>query len=154
MPTQFVPSLRDSETVICRRCNTRQYPRNGTCVRCHCALGLDYLNLQVSTRLNPRTVHDERQLARSLGILLRSLRKRRGLSQSQLAMRAAGCIARNLPVQSGMRPCAPSPRQTLSDRQSIGINRSDPALREDGVARRSSIKRPPLNQAAFHSTCS
>jgi hypothetical protein len=94
MPSLFLPSIRDSETVICRRCNTRQYPRNGTCVRCHCALGLDYLNLQVSTRLNPRTAHDERQLARLLGILLRSLRKRRGFSQSQLAMRAAGCIAR------------------------------------------------------------
>jgi hypothetical protein len=94
MPTQFLPSIRDSETVICRRCNTHQYPRNGTCVRCHCALGLDYLNLQVNTRLNPGTVHDERQLARSIGVLLRGLRKRRGLSQSQLAMRAAGCIAR------------------------------------------------------------
>jgi transcriptional regulator with XRE-family HTH domain len=52
------------------------------------------LSLQVSTLLNPRTVHDEKQLARSVGILLRSLRKRRGFSQSQLAMRAAGCVAR------------------------------------------------------------
>lgn len=101
MPTRFIPSIRDSETVICRRCNTRQYPRNGTCVRCHCALGLDYLNLQVSTRLNPRMVHDETQLARSIGVLLRSLRKRRGLSQSQLAMRpqvaslALTCLKRN-----------------------------------------------------------
>ena len=94
MPTQFLPSIRDSETVICRRCNTRQYPRNGTCVRCHCALGLHYVNLQVNTRLNPRTVHDDRQLARSIGVLLRSLRKHRGFSQSQLAMRAADCIAR------------------------------------------------------------
>jgi transcriptional regulator with XRE-family HTH domain len=39
-------------------------------------------------------VHDERQLARSIGVLLQSLRKCGGLSQSQLAMRAAGCIAR------------------------------------------------------------
>ena len=94
MPTQFLPSIRDSETVICRRCNTRQYPRNGTCIKCHRALGLDYLNLEFSNLLNSRTVHDERQLARSIGVLLRRLRKRRGLSQSQLAMRAAGCIAR------------------------------------------------------------
>jgi hypothetical protein len=94
MPTQFLPSIRDSETVICQRCNTRQYPRNGACVRCHCALGLDYLNLQVSALLNPRTMHDEPQLARSIGVLLRSLRRRRGFSQSQLAMRAAACIAR------------------------------------------------------------
>lgn len=94
MPTQFLPSIRDSETVICWRCKTRQYPRNGSCVRCHCGLKLEYLHLQVSTRLNPRTVHDERQLACSIGVLLRRLRKRRGFSQSQLAMRAAGCIAR------------------------------------------------------------
>jgi transcriptional regulator with XRE-family HTH domain len=52
------------------------------------------VNLQVNTRLNPRTVHDDRQLARSIGVLLRSLRKHRGFSQSQLAMRAADCIAR------------------------------------------------------------
>lgn len=95
MPTlQFLPSIRDSETITCRRCNTRQYPRNGTCVRCHSSLGLHYVYLQVNSRLNFRTVNDERQLARSIGVLLRSLRKRRGFSQSQLAMRAAGCIAR------------------------------------------------------------
>ena len=93
MPTQFLPSIRDSETVICRRCKTCQYPRNGSCVVCHCALKLEYLNLEVSTLLNPRTVHDDRQLARSVGALLRRLRKRRGFSQSQLAGRA-GCIAR------------------------------------------------------------
>jgi len=94
MPTQFLPSIRESEIVICRRCNTRQYPRNGNCIRCHCTLGVNYLNLQVSTLLNPRTAHDERQLAHSIGALLRSLRKRRGLSQSQIAMRTAGHIAR------------------------------------------------------------
>jgi ribosome-binding protein aMBF1 (putative translation factor) len=94
MPTQFLPSIRDSETVICRRCKTRQYPRNGNCIACHCALKLEYLNLEVSTRLNPRTMHDDRQLARSIGVLLRRLRSRRGFSQSQLATRAAGCIAR------------------------------------------------------------
>ena len=93
MPIQFLPSIRDSETITCRRCNARQYPRNGACVRCHHVLGLDYLNLPINTLLNPRTKHDE-QLARSIGVLLRSLRKRRGYSQSQLAMRAAGCIAR------------------------------------------------------------
>lgn len=91
---QFVPSIRDSETVTCRRCNTSQYPRNGTCVRCHRMLGLHYLNLQVGARLNGCAPHNEGQLARSIGALLRSLRKRRGFSQSQLAMRAAGCIAR------------------------------------------------------------
>jgi transcriptional regulator with XRE-family HTH domain len=57
-------------------------------------LGLHYLNLQVGARLNGCAPHNEGQLARSIGALLRSLRKRRGFSQSQLAMRAAGCIAR------------------------------------------------------------
>ena len=95
MPTlKFLPSIRDSEIVICPRCNTRQYPRNGSCIKCHRALGLSYMNLQLSTLLNPRTIDDERQLARSIGALLRSLRKRRGITQSQLAARAAGCIAR------------------------------------------------------------
>ena len=94
MPTQFVPSIRDSETITCHRCNTRQYPKNGNCVKCRVSLGLDYLNLQLSTRHNPPTVDYERQLARLLGALLRSLRKRRGFSQSQLAIRAEGCIAR------------------------------------------------------------
>jgi len=95
MPTlQFLPSIRDSETVTCRRCNTRQYPRNGTCVRCHCALELHYLKLPINTRLNPPTAHDGRQLARSIGVLFRSLRRNHGFSQSQLTMRAAGCIAR------------------------------------------------------------
>ena len=94
MPTfQFVPSIRDTETVTCRRCSTRQYPRNAACVKCHCALGLDYLNLEVSTLLNPPTMDGE-QLARSIGMLLRSLRLRRGLTQAQLVARAAGCVAR------------------------------------------------------------
>jgi hypothetical protein len=95
MPTlQFLSSIRDSETVTCRRCNTHQYPRNGACIKCHCALGLDCLNFQVSTLLNPRTMQGEQQFARSIGVLLRSLRVRRGITQSQLAVRAAGCVAR------------------------------------------------------------
>ena len=95
MPTiEFLPSIRDSETVTCRRCHTRQYPKDGKCIACRCALQLEYLNLEVSPRLNPHTVPDETQLARSIGVLLRRLRSRRGLSQSQLARQAAGCIAR------------------------------------------------------------
>jgi transcriptional regulator with XRE-family HTH domain len=57
------------------------------------------LNLEVSTLLNPRTVQDDKQLARSIGVLLRSLRKRRGLSQSLLATRAAGKL---LPVAKAL----------------------------------------------------
>ncbi len=91
---QFLPSIRDSETITCRRCSTRQYPGNGACVRCHCALGVDYLTFQVRDQLKPRTVNGEKHLACSIGVLIRSLRKRRGLSQSQLAVRAADCVAR------------------------------------------------------------
>jgi len=87
---QFIPSIRDSETVNCRRCNTRQYPSDGKCVRCHCPLGVDYLSFQVSALLDPRIEDHSKQLARSIGGLLRSLRKRRGISQSQLAKMAAG----------------------------------------------------------------
>ena len=47
MPTQFLHSIRKSETVNCWRCKTRQYPRNGACVRCHCALKLEYLRIAV-----------------------------------------------------------------------------------------------------------
>jgi len=91
MPTpQLVPSIRDSDIVICRRCNTRQYPRNGNCVRCHSALNVDYASFQLGALLDPRIEDHSKQLARSIGDLLRILRKRRGISQSQLAKMAAG----------------------------------------------------------------
>ena len=50
---QFLPSIRESETVTCRRCKTRQYPKDGNCVRCHCSLGVEYLFFQVGTLLDP-----------------------------------------------------------------------------------------------------
>jgi DNA-binding XRE family transcriptional regulator len=90
MPTlQFIPSIRDSETVICWRCNTRQYPRIN-CVRCHSALNVDYASFQLGALFDPRIEDQSKQLALSIGGLLRSLRKRRGISQSQLAKIAAG----------------------------------------------------------------
>jgi hypothetical protein len=91
MPTlQFLPSLRDSETITCRRCNTRQYPANGNCVRCHCTLGVDYVRFQIGVRPDPRLEDHSKQLARWIGDLLRSLRKRRGICQSQLASMPPG----------------------------------------------------------------
>ena len=96
MPTlQFLPSIRDSETITCRRCNTRQYPTNGKCIRCHAALGLDYVSIEIDTLLDPRSEGDKKQLARLIGILLRTLRNRRGICQSQLASQTADCIARS-----------------------------------------------------------
>jgi ribosome-binding protein aMBF1 (putative translation factor) len=90
MPTlQFLPSYRDNETVTCRRCNTRQYPTTN-CVRCHCSLDVNYVSLQLGALLDPRQEDHLKQLARSIGELLRSLRKRRGICQSQLAKMAGG----------------------------------------------------------------
>lgn len=87
---QFLPSIRESETVTCRRCKTRQYPKDGNCVRCHCSLGVEYLFFQVGTLLDPHPETYSKQLARWIGVLLRSLRKRRGFRQSQVASMPPG----------------------------------------------------------------
>lgn len=90
MPSlEFLPSIRDSEVVTCRRCNTRQFPRNGTCSRCGSALGVHYLSLPIGTLPDTSTEDREKHLARWIGLLLRSLRKRRGICQAQLARMAA-----------------------------------------------------------------
>jgi hypothetical protein len=96
MPTlQFLPSIRDSETTTCQRCKTIQFPRNGKCIHCQTDLKLDYVILEIDTLLDPSSEDDKKQLARRIGILLRTLRKRRGICQSQLARRTADCIARS-----------------------------------------------------------
>lgn len=96
MPSpKFLPSIRDSETVTCPRCHARQFPRNGTCIRCQSPLGLDYVSLELNTLLDPYSKDHKKQLAIGIGILLRTLRNRRGICQSQLAVRAGGCIARS-----------------------------------------------------------
>jgi hypothetical protein len=91
MPTlQFIPSIRETETVTCSRCHTLQYPKNGSCVRCHCSLGVDYVNLRILAPFDPRSKNQDEQLARWIGDLFRTLRKRRGICQSQLSKMAAG----------------------------------------------------------------
>ena len=85
MPTQFLPSILESEIVICRRCNTRQYPRNGNCIRCHCPLNVEYVCLEIFKPLDQRMDDQPKQLARRIGDLLRGLRNRRGISQSRVA---------------------------------------------------------------------
>ena len=91
MPTlEFLPSIRDNETITCQRCKTRQYPSNGACARCRCALNVDYLSFSVDTLLESHAEDQERWLANWIGVLLRRLRKRRGISQSQLASMPPG----------------------------------------------------------------
>lgn len=64
MPTlQFLSSIRDTETVICRRCNTRQYP-NGRCVRCEFSLGVNYLTVRIGASFDPRAEDHSTELAR------------------------------------------------------------------------------------------
>ena len=87
---QFHSSIRDSEAISCRRCNTRQYPKDSKCVRCHCNLGVDYVTFEIGAALDPRSENYHKQLARWMGGLLRSLRKRHGFCQSQLAKMATG----------------------------------------------------------------
>lgn len=83
MPTlEFLPSIRESEAITCHRCNLRQYPKN-SCVRCHCKLGIEYVTFEIGALLDPRSENYHKQLARWIGELLLSLRKRRGVCHSQ-----------------------------------------------------------------------
>jgi ribosome-binding protein aMBF1 (putative translation factor) len=90
---KFLPSIRDSETITCPRCQSAQYQRNGACIKCKNPLKLEYLTLPVESLLNDPDVSKE-HLARMVGEFVRRLRKRRGISQSQLATQARGCINR------------------------------------------------------------
>jgi len=86
----FLPSIRDSETITCLRCHTNQFSRNGTCVRCHRPPGLDYVVVPIDGLLSCCPADHYEQLARTIGFMLRSLRKRRHICQSQLAAMAGG----------------------------------------------------------------
>jgi DNA-binding XRE family transcriptional regulator len=90
----FLPSIRDSETITCPYCRTRQYPRSGVCVRCNRPLGLEYLVIPIDALLDRGPADHQEQLAHSIGRTLRALRNRRHLCQSQLAT-LAGVIHRS-----------------------------------------------------------
>jgi hypothetical protein len=90
---QFLSSIRDSETITCEKCHTRQYP-NRVCAKCHNPLKRDYLILQIDALHNSDLEVTKEHLARVIGTLLRSLRRRRGICQTQVVTRAAGCIPR------------------------------------------------------------
>jgi len=92
---KFLTSLHASETITCQKCHAVQFPRYGRCIRCQRPLGLDYVRFEIDTLLNPCSEDAKKHLSLSIGDLVRTMRKRRGICQSQLAVRAAGCIARS-----------------------------------------------------------
>lgn len=87
---QFLPSISDSEAITCRRCNRRQYPRNGKCIACHCTLNVGYVVFEIEGPTEGRSEDHHKQLAHRVGSLLRSLRRRGGICQSEMARMAAG----------------------------------------------------------------
>lgn len=89
MSTQFLPSIRDTETVTCRRCKRPQYPRGGDCIACHYPLPLRYLKFEIDNLQRSRPGEQRNQIAHSMGMVIRFLRKQRRMSQSQLANLAA-----------------------------------------------------------------
>ncbi len=89
MPSQFLPSMRDSETITCMRCKTCQYPRSGNCIACHRPLNLQYLRIDIDSLLGSCPLEQRKQIAHRMGTVLRLLRKQRRISQSQLANLAA-----------------------------------------------------------------
>ena len=90
---KFLPSIRDSETIICPRCHRAQFQRNGACITCKTPFELECLTLPVESLLDDSDLSKE-HLARMAGDFLRRLRRRRGISQSQLTTRARGSINR------------------------------------------------------------
>jgi ribosome-binding protein aMBF1 (putative translation factor) len=95
MPTfKFLPSIRDNETITCERCGHSQYPRNGACVVCRYPTKREYAFLPVDSILSSDSNISKEHLAQLTGTLLRRLRKRRGISQSQLATRTRGSMNR------------------------------------------------------------
>jgi hypothetical protein len=91
---KFLPSIRNSETITCPQCGHGQYPRNGTCIKCNAHLKLEYLPLPINSLLSSELNASKEHLALAIGTLLRRLRRRRGICQSQLTRRAGGCITR------------------------------------------------------------
>ncbi len=87
---QFLPSIGSSETVTCRNCKTPQFPREGKCLRCHSNLNLGYVVFKIEAPTEGRSEDHRKQLAHRVGALLRSLRRRRGICQSELARMAIG----------------------------------------------------------------
>ncbi len=87
---EFLPSIKDNEALTCPRCNTRQYPRDGKYLRCHCPLNTGYVVFNLENPTEACSEANHKELAGKIGRLLRSLRRRRGICQSDLARMAKG----------------------------------------------------------------
>jgi hypothetical protein len=150
MPTlKFLPSIRESETVICPRCKSSQYPRNGSCLRCHSPLELDYMTLRIDDLLNSESQILKEHLAQVIGTLLRSLRRRGGICQSQLTARAEGCITRTSLSKAECGRMLLPLYKLLTLAKALGVNGSNPTIRWCSNPPHSRLIQPPLNQAAI-----
>lgn len=87
-----VQALR--ETAICPHCSLHQYVKGSTCPKCHGSLGVEFARLDL--REWHRLLSDENSqlLRHEVGLAIRQLRVRRGISQGRLA-RMAGGIGRS-----------------------------------------------------------
>lgn len=80
--SQSQPPARD--TVVCPRCNLRQYVAEH-CRRCRHALGVTYVEILLPDSRSLRQVDGRRSLYRIIGSALRQLRARNKVTQAMLA---------------------------------------------------------------------
>jgi hypothetical protein len=122
---KVLPSIRNSETITCKRCHYAQYPRNGVCLRCGQSLEREYVNLQIDADLEVSKEH----LAQLVGSLVRKMRK----ASRHLPVAAGETGGRfhlsNFSVQGRMRPHAASPSQAPAAHKRVGVNGNHPAIR-------------------------
>lgn len=90
-----------SDVVTCPTCHLRQFVRADTCPSCHQSLGLTYYAFQLPSRYAKRGLPDRSSIRRFIGILMRRLRLRLGVSQSVLATRMAVHRTRVSRMESG-----------------------------------------------------
>jgi len=74
------------ESLFCENCQLTQYERgSGICRRCRRKLGVSYLEVYLSSPLDPLTFQNENAIRREVGGLIRRLRSRREITQAALA---------------------------------------------------------------------
>src|SRR5579872_5569279 len=77
------------ETADCPYCGLHAYlTASGQCRRCSRPLGIEFLKLPVSDLARPLSEKSLRDLPNRVGLAIRDLRSRRGMSQEKLAKAA------------------------------------------------------------------